>query len=70
MTRVIRQMKEERIKVIIVEPWNDLKLATRVADEAGGRAVVLATMVGGVKGADTYIAAIDHNVNALAQGLR
>jgi ABC-type Zn uptake system ZnuABC Zn-binding protein ZnuA len=70
LTRVIRQMKEERIKVIIVEPWNDLKLATRVADEAGAKAVVLASMVGGVKGADSYIAAIDHNVNALAQALR
>jgi zinc/manganese transport system substrate-binding protein len=70
VTKVIRQMKEERIKVIIVEPWNDLKLATRVADEAGAKAIVLANMVGGVKGANSYIAAIDHNVNALAQALR
>lgn len=70
LTRVIRQMKEEQIKVIVVEPWNDLKLAGRVADEAGAKAVVLASMVGGVKGADSYIAAIDHNVNALAQALR
>jgi len=70
LTRVIRQMKEERIKVIIVEPWNDLKLATRVADEAGAKAVVLASMVGGVRDADTYIGTIDHNVNALAQALR
>jgi ABC-type Zn uptake system ZnuABC Zn-binding protein ZnuA len=70
LTRIIRQMKEERIKVIVVEPWNDLKLADRVADEAGAKAIVLASMVGGVKGADSYIAAIDHNVNALAQALR
>jgi zinc/manganese transport system substrate-binding protein len=70
VTRIIRQMKEEQIKVIIVEPWNDLKLAERVADEAGAKAVVLASMVGGVKGADSYIGAIDHNVNALAQALR
>ena len=70
LTRVIRQMKEEQIKVIIVEPWNDLKLATRVADEAGAKAVVLASMVGGVKGTDSYIEAIDHNVTALAQALR
>jgi zinc/manganese transport system substrate-binding protein len=70
LTRVIRQMKEERIKVIIVEPWNDLKLATRVADEAGAKAVVLASMVGGVKGADSYIAAIDHNVNALVTAMK
>ena len=70
LTRVIRQMKEERIKVIIVEPWNDLKLATRVAEEAGAKAVVLASMVGGVKGADSYIAAIDHNVNALVTAMK
>ncbi len=70
LTRIIRQMKEEQIKVIVVEPWNDLKLASRVADEAGAKAVVLASMVGGVKGADSYITAIDHNVNALAQALR
>ena len=70
LTRVIRQMKEERIRVIIVEPWNDVKLATRVAEEAGAKAVVLASMVGGVKGADSYIAAIDHNVNALVTAMR
>ena len=70
LTRVIRQMKEQQIKVIVVEPWNDVKLAERVAQEAGAKAVVLASMVGGVKGADSYIAAIDHNVSALAQALR
>jgi zinc/manganese transport system substrate-binding protein len=70
LTRVIRQMKEERIKVIIVEPWNDLKLANRVADEAGAKAVVLAAMVGGVKGADSYIGTIDHNVNALVAAMK
>jgi ABC-type Zn uptake system ZnuABC Zn-binding protein ZnuA len=70
LAHVIRQMKEERIRVLIVEPWNDVKLATRVADEAGAKAVVLASMVGGVKGTDSYIAALDHNVNALAQALR
>jgi zinc/manganese transport system substrate-binding protein len=70
LAHVIRQMKEERIRVIIVEPWNDVKLATRVAEEAGAKAVVLASMVGGVKGADSYIGAIDHNVNALVTAMR
>src|SRR5438093_271178 len=70
LTRVIRQMKDEQIKLIIVEPWNDVKLANRVAQEAGAKAVVLASMVGGVKGADSYIGAIDHNVNALVTAIR
>jgi ABC-type Zn uptake system ZnuABC Zn-binding protein ZnuA len=70
LVRVIQQMKTERIKVIIVEPWNDLRLAERVAQEAGAKAIVLASMVGGVKGADSYIAAIDYNVNELSKALR
>ncbi|HZO41469.1 MAG TPA: metal ABC transporter substrate-binding protein [Methylomirabilota bacterium] len=70
VTRVIRQMKDEQIKVLIVEPWNDVKLANRVAQEAGAKAVVLASMVGGVKGADSYIGAIDHNVNALVTAMK
>jgi len=70
VARVIRQMKDERIKVIIVEPWNDLRLATRIADEAGGRAIVLAPMVGGVKQAENYISTIDYNVRTLAEALR
>jgi zinc/manganese transport system substrate-binding protein len=70
LAQLIRRMKDERIKVILVQPWNDLKLAQRVAEEAGARAVVIPTMVGGVKGVETYIGTIDYNVTALAQALR
>src|SRR2546427_7217262 len=38
---------------LIYAPWNDEKLATRVADEAGAKTVLLAQMVGGVRGADS-----------------
>ena len=70
LVNLIRQMKEEKIKVVLVEPWNDVKLANRVAEEAGGKAFVMATAVGAVKGADNYIAAIDYNITTLAQALR
>jgi ABC-type Zn uptake system ZnuABC Zn-binding protein ZnuA len=70
LVRVIRQMKADNIKVILVEPWNDRKLADRVADEAGAKALVLAPMVGGVKGLDTYLDTIDYNVRTLADALR
>jgi ABC-type Zn uptake system ZnuABC Zn-binding protein ZnuA len=63
-------MRADGIKVILVEPWNDRKLADRVADEAGAKALVLAPMVGGVKGIDTYLDTIDYNVRALADALR
>jgi ABC-type Zn uptake system ZnuABC Zn-binding protein ZnuA len=67
---LIRQMKEEHIKVLLVEPWNDVKLATRIAEEAGAKAFVMATAVGAVKGADNYIAAIDLNITTLAKALQ
>jgi zinc/manganese transport system substrate-binding protein len=72
LVQIIRQMKAEQVKVIVVEPWNDLKLAERVAAEAGGgaKALVMATAVGAVKGADNYIAAIDYNIKTLVQALK
>jgi zinc/manganese transport system substrate-binding protein len=72
LVQIIRQMKAEQVKVILVEPWNDLKLAERVAAEVGGgaKALVMANSVGAVKGADNYIAAIDYNLKTLAQVLK
>jgi len=70
VVRLIRQIKEEKIKAILVEPWNDVKLAQRIAEEAGAKAIVFASAVGAVKGADNYIAAIDYNIKTLAEALR
>ena len=70
LTKLIVLMKQDRVKLVIVEPWSDQKLAERLAREAGVKAVILATAVGSVKGADSYIDAVDYNVNALAQALR
>src|SRR5213596_443337 len=58
LVQIIRLMKTEKVKVILVEPWNDFKLAQRVAEEAGAKAYVFASAVGGVKGADNYLATI------------
>ena len=72
VVQIIRQMKAEQVKVILVEPWNDVKLAERVAGEVGNgaKALVMATAVGAVKGADNYFAAIDYNITTLAQALK
>jgi zinc/manganese transport system substrate-binding protein len=70
LVNVIRLMKDEKVKAVLVEPWNDVKLANRVAEEAGAKAFVMASAVGAVKGADNYIAAIDFNVTTLAKALQ
>jgi ABC-type Zn uptake system ZnuABC Zn-binding protein ZnuA len=70
LVTLIRQMKEQGVKALLVEPWNDVRLANRVAEEAGAKAYVMASAVGAVKGADNYIAAIDYNVTTLSRVLR
>jgi ABC-type Zn uptake system ZnuABC Zn-binding protein ZnuA len=70
LAQLIRTMKNEKIKMILVEPWNDFKLAQRVGEEAGAKAYVMASSVGAVKGADNYIDAIEYNVSTLVQGLK
>ncbi len=42
-------MKQEQVKLVVVEPWNDVKLAERVAQEAGAKVRVLAPSVGALK---------------------
>ncbi len=70
LTKLIAQIREERIKVILTVPWGDRQLAERVAQETGARTVLVASAVGAVKGTDTYLDAIDYNVKALVQGLQ
>ena len=63
-------MKQEQIKLVVVEPWNDYKLAERVAQDAGAKVRVLAPSVGALKEARTYLDTVDYNVRTLADGLR
>lgn len=70
LARLIQDMKQEQVKLVVVEPWNDLKLAERVAQEAGAKVRVLAPSVGAVKEAKSYLDTVDYNVRTLADGLR
>jgi ABC-type Zn uptake system ZnuABC Zn-binding protein ZnuA len=70
VAKLIQLMKDEKVKVVIVEPWSDYKLAELVAQEAGGQVVLLATGVGAVKSAETYLDAVDYNVKTLAKALK
>ena len=70
LARLIQDMKESRVKLVVVAPWNDAKLAERVAGEAGAQVRVLAPSVGALKEASGYLDTVDYNVRALADGLR
>jgi len=70
LTRLINLIKQEKVKAVLVEPWSDRKLAERIAQDAGVKAYVMAVAVGAVKGADTYVSAIDYNIRTLVEALK
>lgn len=70
LTKLIANMKEDKIKVVLAVPWADYKLSEFVAQEAGAKVVVVANAVGSIKGTDTYLDTIDYNVRTVAQALK
>ncbi len=67
---LIRMMKQQGVKVIMVEPYFDLKTPNAIAEKAGAKVVVMYPEVGGKKGLDDWISLFDHNIHSLADALR
>ena len=66
---LIREMKRQEIKVIVVEPYFDLKTANAIARETGARVLVMPPSVGGVQEVTTYIQLFDYAVNMLVSAI-
>ena len=67
---LIAEMKSQGAKVIVVEPYFDLKTAQSIASQIGGTVLVLAPSVGGEKEATDYIQLFEYDVNVLASTLK
>ena len=69
--QLINQMKQQKVKVILMEPYFDHKTPQSVADRTGAELVVLYPSVGGAKtGTDDYFALFDRNVAAIVAALK
>ena len=67
---LIAEMKRQGSKVIVVEPYFDLKTAQSIATQLDGKVLVLAPSAGGVKEAADYLGLFEYNVNLLASTLK
>ena len=65
-----QEMKRQNIKLIIVEPYFDLKTPNAIARDTGATVLVVPPSVGGVKDTGDYIRLFDYNVNLLASSLK
>lgn len=70
LAEVITQMKAQKIKAIIVEPYHDRKIAERVASATGAQVVDFAQYPGALPNTDSYIKLIDALVSRLAAALK
>ena len=71
LLQLINKMKQQQVKVIVMEPYFDHKTPQSVAERTGAELVVLYPSVGGAKsGTDDYFALFDSNIAALVAALK
>lgn len=64
---LIQQMKRENCKVILVEPYFDLKTPQSIARGTGGQVVVYLPSVGGEKQVTNYFELFDYDIGLLTK---
>jgi zinc/manganese transport system substrate-binding protein len=70
LVEVIAQIKAQKIKAIIVEPFHDRKIAEKAASSTGAKVVDFCQFPGGIPGTETYVKLIDALVSRLAAALK
>jgi ABC-type Zn uptake system ZnuABC Zn-binding protein ZnuA len=67
---LIAEMKRQNVKIIMVEPYFDLKTPNAIARDTGAEVLVMPPSVGGVPEATDYIKLFDYDINLLAAALK
>jgi zinc/manganese transport system substrate-binding protein len=67
---LIQAMKKDNVKIILVEPYFDLKTPNAIARETGAKVLVMAPSVGGIDKIATYFDLFDYDIKTLAAGIK
>ena len=67
---VMNEMKRQNVKLVLVEPYFDLKTPEAIGRETGARVLVMPPSVGGVKEVPDYFKLFDYDVNLLVDAIR
>jgi zinc/manganese transport system substrate-binding protein len=67
---LIADMKRQNVKIVMVEPYFDLKTPNAIGRETGAQVLVLPPSVGGVKEITDYFKLFDYDINLLANALK
>ncbi|MGZ4822717.1 MAG: metal ABC transporter substrate-binding protein [Terriglobales bacterium] len=64
---LIQMMKRDNVKLVLVEPYFDLKTPNSIGRETGAQVLVLLPSVGGEKGIDNYFKLFDYDIGLLTK---
>ncbi len=64
---IIQLMKRDNVKVVVVEPYFDLKTPNSIGTATGAKVIVLLPSVGGEKEVTDYFKLFDYDINLLTQ---
>ena len=67
---LIQKIRREDVKVLLVEPYFDLKTPNSIGRETGAQVLVLPPSVGGEKEITDYITLFDHDIALLVAALK
>jgi ABC-type Zn uptake system ZnuABC Zn-binding protein ZnuA len=67
---LINEMKRQRVKIELIEPYFDLKTPNAIARETGAIVLVMPPSVGGVKEVTDYFKLFDYDINLLIDAIK
>jgi ABC-type Zn uptake system ZnuABC Zn-binding protein ZnuA len=67
---LINEMKRLEVKLILVEPYFDLKTPNAIGRETGAKVLVFPPSVGGVKEVTNYLQLFDYDINLLISAIK
>ena len=67
---VINAMKAQNVKIIMVEPYFDLKTPNSIASQTGGKVLVMPPSVGGLPSASDYFKLFDTDIGMLIAAIK
>lgn len=70
LNNLIPMMKNEGVKLILIEQFRERKIPEFVSERTGAKVVVLPIMVGGQKETGGYLALFDYTINQIVMALK
>ncbi len=67
---IIQLMRRDNVKVVVVEPYFDLKTPNSIGSATGAKVIVLLPSVGGEKEVTDYFKLFDYDINLLIQAFK